>query len=267
MASKIRAKPARTAARRSSHGKPVMIVTGGSRGIGAAVARLAGRQGWRVVVNYRTEKKAADRVAGAIRRAGSEAIVVQGDVGSESDVVALFKAADKAFGRLDALVNNAGIVGTPSRVDELPARQLRRLLDINVTGCFMCAREAIRRMSTRHGGRGGGIVNISSAAARLGGPGEWVHYAASKGAIDTMTIGLGREVAAEGIRVNAVRPGLIDTDIHATAGLPDRVARLGPTVPMGRAGTAEEVATAILWLLSKEASYVTSSIMDISGGR
>jgi NAD(P)-dependent dehydrogenase (short-subunit alcohol dehydrogenase family) len=261
------AKPNRSKAAGPGGGKPVIIVTGGSRGIGAACAKLAGRQGWRVVVNYRTEQKAADRVVAAIRKAGSAAIAVQGDMASESDVIALFQAADRAYGRLDGLINNAGITGPLGRVEAIQARALRRVLDINVVGAFLCAREAIRRMSTRHKGRGGAIVNISSAAARLGGPGEWVHYAASKGAIDAMTLGLGREVAGEGIRVNAVRPGLIETDIHATAGVPDRVAKMGPSVPMRRAGSAAEVADVVLWLLSKQAGYVTASIVDVSGGR
>ncbi|MBM3597971.1 MAG: SDR family oxidoreductase [Alphaproteobacteria bacterium] len=259
------------AARRTRHVRnaagPVVIVTGGSRGIGAACALLAGARGWRVVINYRSEKRAAERVVTAIRRSGSQAIAVQGDMAVEADVLKLFREADRAFGRLDGLINNAGITGKPSRVDQIGADPLRRVLEVNIVGPFLCAREAIKRMSSARRGRGGAIVNISSAAARLGGPGEWVHYGASKGAIDTMTIGLGREVAAEGIRVNAVRPGLIDTDIHATAGLPDRVAKLAPTVPMRRAGSAEEVADTVIWLLSDDSSYVTSSIVDVSGGR
>jgi len=252
---------------RPTRGRPVLIVTGGSRGIGAACAKLAGRRGWRVVINYRSERKAADRVAAAIRKAGSDAITVQGDMASETDVRALFAAADAAFGRVDGLVNNAGITGPLSRVDQISAKTLRRVFDVNVVGVFLCAREAIKRMSTRHKGRGGAIVNISSSAARLGGGGNWVHYAASKGAIDSMTIGLGRELAAEGIRVNAVRPGVIDTDIHAAAGVPDRVAKMASTIPMRRAGSASEVAETVLWLLSDQASYLASSIVDVSGGR
>ncbi|GKT01000.1 SDR family oxidoreductase [Acidovorax sp. SUPP3434] len=245
----------------------VVLVTGGSRGIGAATARLAARQGWAVAVNYARDAQAADAVVQAIREAGGQAIAVQADVAKEGEVVALFEAVDARFGALGALVNNAGVVDVPARVDQMSAERLRRMFDINVVGSFLCAREAVRRMSTKHGGAGGSIVNVSSAAARLGAAGQYVDYAASKGAIDVLTLGLAREVAAEGIRVNAVRPGLIDTDIHASGGLPDRVRDLAHQVPMGRGGTAEEVAEAIVWLMSEAASYTTLSLLDVSGGR
>ncbi|GKS75966.1 SDR family oxidoreductase [Acidovorax sp. SUPP950] len=245
----------------------VVLVTGGSRGIGAATARLAARQGWAVAVNYARDAQAADAVVQAIREAGGQAIAVQADVAKEDEVVALFEAVDARFGALGALVNNAGVVDVPARVDQMSAERLRRMFDINVVGSFLCAREAVRRMSTKHGGAGGSIVNVSSAAARLGAAGQYVDYAASKGAIDVLTLGLAREVAAEGIRVNAVRPGLIDTDIHASGGLPDRVRDLAHQVPMGRGGTAEEVAEAIVWLMSEAASYTTLSLLDVSGGR
>ena len=245
----------------------VVLVTGGSRGIGAATARLAARQGWTVAVNYARDAQAADAVVRQIHEAGGEAIALQADVAKEDEVVALFQAVDARLGRLDALVNNAGVVDVPARVDQMSAERLRRMFDINVVGSFVCAREAVRRMSTRHGGAGGSIVNVSSAASRLGAAGQYVDYAASKGAIDTLTLGLAREVAAEGIRVNAVRPGLIDTDIHASGGLPDRVRDLAHQVPMGRGGTAEEVAEAIVWLMSDAASYTTLSLLDVSGGR
>lgn len=245
----------------------VVLVTGGSRGIGAATARLAARQGWTVAVNYARDAQAADAVVRQIHEAGGQAIALQADVAKEDEVVALFQAVDARLGRLDALVNNAGVVDVPARVDQMSAERLRRMFDINVVGSFICAREAVRRMSTRHGGAGGSIVNVSSAASRLGAAGQYVDYAASKGAIDTLTLGLAREVAAEGIRVNAVRPGLIDTEIHASGGLPDRVRDLAHQVPMGRGGTAEEVAEAIVWLMSDAASYTTLSLLDVSGGR
>lgn len=245
----------------------VVLVTGGSRGIGAATARLAARQGWAVAVNYARDAQAADAVVQTIREAGGQAVAVQADVAKEDEVVALFEAVDARFGALGALVNNAGVVDVPARVDQMSAERLRRMFDINVVGSFLCAREAVRRMSTKHGGAGGSIVNVSSAAARLGAAGQYVDYAASKGAIDVLTLGLAREVAAEGIRVNAVRPGLIDTDIHASGGLPDRVRDLAHQVPMGRGGTAEEVAEAIVWLMSEAASYTTLSLLDVSGGR
>lgn len=248
------------------HGR-VLLVTGGSRGIGAATCRLAGAAGYRVAVNYRRDRDAAERVVAAVRAEGGEAIALAGDVGSETDIVALFEAVDRAFGPLDALVNNAGIVDRRARVGDIDAARLERMFRINVTGAFLCAREAVRRMSTRHGGQGGVIVNVSSAAARLGSPGWYVDYAASKGAIDTMTTGLGLEVAREGIRVAGVRPGIIDTEIHASGGEPDRVAAVRDGLPMGREGRPEEVARAILWLLSDEASYVTATTIDITGGR
>ncbi|KSV93710.1 glucose-1-dehydrogenase [Sinorhizobium sp. GL28] len=252
--------------RRMSAG-PVLLVTGGSRGIGAAVCVAAAKAGWRVAVNYATNRDAADAVVGAIVAAGGSAIAVQGDVGSEADIQAMFAAVDAAFGRLDGLVNNAGIVGPTARIDEMSVDRLERMFRINIIGSIRCAAEAVRRMSTRYGGKGGAIVNISSAAAVLGSPAQYVDYAASKGAIDTFTIGLAREVATEGIRVNAIRPGVIDTEIHASGGLPDRARDLAPTIPVQRPGTAEEVADAVLYLLSDKATYVTGAILNVSGGR
>jgi NAD(P)-dependent dehydrogenase (short-subunit alcohol dehydrogenase family) len=246
---------------------PVLLVTGGSRGIGAAVCRLAGERGYRVAVNYVSGAAAADELVSAIRAAGGSAMAVRGDVGVEADVTAMFETVDRTFGRLDALVNNAGVIDMPARVDEMSLERLERMFRINITGAFLCAREAVRRMSTRHGGRGGAIVNLSSAAATLGASGQYVDYAASKGAIDTLTVGLAREVAAEGIRVNAVRPGIIDTEIHASGGIPDRVAQMRDIIPMKREGTALEVAHAILYLLSKDASYSTGAVLDVTGGR
>ena len=245
----------------------VMIVTGGSRGIGAATAALAAERGYAVCVNYARNRAAADAVVARIAGARGRALAVQGDVAREDDVVRLFETVDRELGRVTALVNNAGILERQQRVDQMDAARLSRILATNVTGSFVCAREAIRRMSTQHGGPGGAIVNLSSAAARLGAAGEYVDYAASKGAIDTFTIGLAREVAAEGIRVNAVRPGIIYTDIHASGGVPDRVERMKGLVPMRRGGDASEVAAAILWLLSDAASYVTGTIIDVTGGR
>lgn len=246
---------------------PSLLVTGGSRGIGAAVCRLAGARGYRVAVNYVSDEQAAESVVADIEAAGGEAFAVAGDVGREADILAIFGEVDRRFGRLDALVNNAGVVDRMARVDEISLDRLERMFRINVTGSFLCAREAVRRMSTRHGGQGGAIVNLSSAAARLGSPGWYVDYAASKAAIETMTKGLALEVAAEKIRFNAVRPGIIDTEIHASGGEPDRVAQVRDGLPMKREGTADEVARGILWLLSDEASYTTGTVLDITGGR
>ncbi|HTT09944.1 MAG TPA: SDR family oxidoreductase [Burkholderiaceae bacterium] len=245
----------------------VVLVTGGSRGIGAATARLAAERGYAVCITYKSNRAAAESVVDAIARQGGKALALEGDVGVEPDVVRMFERLDTAFGRITALVNNAGILERQMRVDEMTADRLQRVLTANVVGSFLCAREAVRRMSTRRGGSGGAIVNLSSAAARLGSPGEYVDYAASKGAIDTFTIGLAKEVAAEGIRVNAVRPGVIYTDIHASGGEPERVERVKNSVPMLRGGTADEVARAILWLLSDAASYSTGTFIDVSGGR
>jgi NAD(P)-dependent dehydrogenase (short-subunit alcohol dehydrogenase family) len=245
----------------------VAIVTGGSGGIGSATATLLAATGWEVVVGYHRDGDSARSVAAACRSEGRTAMAVEVDVSSEEEVVGLFTTVDREFGPLTALVNNAGVVDLKARVDEFSAARVRRMFDVNVLGSFLCAREAVRRMSRVHGGAGGAIVNLSSAAARLGSPGEYVDYAASKGAIDTMTIGLAREVATEGIRVNAVRPGLVNTTIHARGGQPDRLERLSPLVPMGRPGEAEEVAQAIVWLCSPEASYVTGALIDVSGGR
>jgi NAD(P)-dependent dehydrogenase (short-subunit alcohol dehydrogenase family) len=245
----------------------VIIVTGGSRGIGAATALLAAQRGYAVCVNYVSNREAAESVAGQIRADGGRAITVAGDVSKEEDVLRLFTTTDQELGRVTALVNNAGILEHQSRLDAMSAERITRVLVANVTGSLLCAREAVKRMSTRHGGQGGAIVNLSSMAAKLGGPGEYVDYAASKGAIDAFTIGLAKEVAAEGIRVNAVRPGLIYTDIHASGGEAGRVDRLKDAVPMKRGGTAEEVANAILWLLSEESSYATGTFIDVSGGR
>jgi NAD(P)-dependent dehydrogenase (short-subunit alcohol dehydrogenase family) len=245
----------------------VLLVTGGSRGIGAATALLAARNGWSVAVNYTANSLAADEVVRQIRASGGQAMSVQADVADEAQVLRMFEHIDAKLGRLSGLVNNAGVVDVAARVDEMSVARWKRMFDINVIGSLICAREAVRRMSTRHGGEGGSIVNVSSAAARLGAPGQYVDYAAAKGAIDAFTIGLAKEVAAEGIRVNAVRPGLIETDIHASGGLPNRVKDLQHLVPAQRGGTAEEVAEGIVWLLSDGASYTTMSFLDISGGR
>lgn len=244
-----------------------LLVTGGSRGIGAAAAVLAAQRGWDVAVNYTRDAAAAERVAAQVRAAGRRALVIQADVAEEAEVLAMFAAVDREFGALHGLVNNAGVVDLPARVDEMSLQRLQRMFAINLTGSFLCAREAVRRMSTKHGGAGGAIVNLSSAASKLGSPGQYVDYAASKAGIDLMTLGLAREVATEGIRVNAVRPGIIDTEIHASGGLPDRAKQVAPQVPMQRAGTAEEVAQAIVWLLSDEASYTTGAVLDVTGGR
>ena len=243
-----------------------MVITGGSRGIGRATAIAAAARGFRVCVGYASNEAAARHVVAAIEGRNGKAVAVKCDVGNESDILALFKAAD-SFGTLGALVNNAGIVGPTSRVDEMSAERIQRMMAVNVTGSILCAREAVRRMSKRHGGAGGAIVNLSSVAARLGAPAMYVDYATSKGAIDTFTQGLAQEVAAEGIRVNAVRPGIIDTDIHATSGDRNRPQAAAAMIPMQRPGSAEEIAAAIVWLLSTEASYTTGAILDVGGGR
>ena len=245
----------------------VLLVTGGSRGIGAATAILAAQNGWSVAVNYTANSLAADEVVRQIRATGGQAMSVQADVAEEDQVLLMFEHIDAKLGRLSGLVNNAGVVDVKARVDEMSVARWKRMFDINVIGSLICAREAVRRMSTQHGGEGGSIVNMSSAASRLGAPGQYVDYAAAKGAIDAFTIGLAKEVAAEGIRVNAVRPGLIETEIHASGGLPNRVKELQHLVPARRGGSAEEVAEGIVWLLSDAASYTTMSFLDISGGR
>jgi NAD(P)-dependent dehydrogenase (short-subunit alcohol dehydrogenase family) len=245
----------------------VVLVTGGSRGIGAATALLAAQAGFAVAVNYAARSDAAFAVVQQIRTQGGTAIAVQADVGVESQVMAMFAAVDAQLGPLTVLVNNAGIVDVASRLDAMDVKRLRRMFDINLIGSMLCAREAVKRMSTLYGGTGGSIVNVSSAASRLGGAGQYVDYAASKGAIDTLTVGLAKEVAAEGIRVNAVRPGIIDTEIHASGGQPERARLLAPSVPMQRSGSALEVAQTIVWLMSGQASYVTGALVDVAGGR
>ena len=244
-----------------------VLVTGGGRGIGGATSWLAAQQGWAVAVNYTDGTAAAQEMVARIRGAGGCAMAVHADVSDEAQVLAMFKTIEAELPPLQALVNNAGVVDTQSRVDAMSLERLQRMFAINVFGSFMCAREAVKLMSTRSGGPGGVIVNLSSAAARIGSPGQYVDYAAAKGAIDTFTIGLAKEVAAEGIRVNAVRPGIIETDIHASGGLPNRARDVAPQVPMQRAGSAEEVAQSIVWLLSDAASYTTGALLDISGGR
>jgi NAD(P)-dependent dehydrogenase (short-subunit alcohol dehydrogenase family) len=244
-----------------------MIITGASRGIGAATARLAARRGYAVCVNYKVARSAADALVAEIHALGARSVAVQADVSVEADVVRLFETCDRELGQLTALVNNAGILETQMRVERMDAARVQRIFATNVVGPFVCAREAVRRMSTAHGGRGGAIVNVSSGAARLGSANEYVDYAASKGALDTMTIGLSQEVAAEGIRVNAVRPGFIYTEMHASGGEPNRVDRVKAFVPMKRGGSADEVARAIVWLLSEEASFTTGAFIDVTGGR
>lgn len=244
----------------------VVIVTGGSRGIGAEAAKLAGAQGYTVIINFVSNQSAADGVVTSIKEKGGNAYSLQGDIQHEDDVLALFEFA-KTKGTIKALINNAGVVDYPARLDEMSVARLNRMFAINLTGAFLCAREAVKAMSTKHGGHGGTIVNLSSAAAKLGAGGQYVDYASTKGAIDTMTIGLAREVAEEGIRVNAVRPGIIDTDIHASGGQPDRAHELTSIIPMKRPGDAIEVAKAIIWLMSDDASYSTGTIIDVSGGR
>ena len=245
----------------------VMVITGGSRGIGTATAYLAADRGYAICINYLHDREAANKVVEAISQRGGRAIAIASDVACETDVIALFKAVDERLGTVTALVNNAGILERQMRLENMDSARLNRIFTTNITGAFLCAREAVKRMSTKSGGTGGAIVNVSSVAARLGSPGEYVDYAASKGAIDTMTIGLAKEVADEGIRVNTVRPGFIDTDIHASGGEPNRIERVKAFVPMKRGGQAIEVAQAILWLLSSEASYTTGSFIDVAGGK
>lgn len=245
----------------------VMLITGASRGIGAATARLAAQQGYALCLNYHQRADAANAVLEQLRGLGVTAIAVQADVADETQVLHMFEAIDRELGRLDVLVNNAGMLEQQMRLEQMDAARWGRVLGANVIGSFLCAREAIKRMSTRHGGQGGAIVNLSSVAARLGAPGEYIDYAAAKGAIDSMTLGLAKEVASEGVRVNAVRPGVIHTDIHAAGGEPDRVERVKASVPMGRGGQAEEIAEAILWLASEQASYTSGALLDVAGGR
>ncbi len=245
----------------------VVLITGASRGIGAATALLAAQQGWAVAVNYVANSLAADDVVRQIRAAGGTAMSVKADVANEAEILRMFDTVHAKLGSIDGLVNNAGVVDVASRVDGMSVARLERMWATNITSSFVCAREAVKRMSTRYGGAGGSIVNLSSAAARLGSPGQYVDYAASKAAIDAFTVGLAKEVAAEGVRVNAVRPGIIDTDIHASGGQPDRATQLAASVPMQRAGTAHEVAQAIVWLLSDASSYTTGSVVDVTGGR
>jgi NAD(P)-dependent dehydrogenase (short-subunit alcohol dehydrogenase family) len=242
--------------------RKVMLVTGGGRGIGAATARLAAAQGYAVCVNYARDRKSAEAVAKEI-----SGIAVAADVSSEADVLRMFQELDRRLGKVTALVNNAGIVDRNARVDELSAERLERMFAVNITGSFLCAREAVKRMSTKHGGAGGSIINLSSVAARIGAPGMYVDYAAAKGAIDTFTLGLSKEVGPEGIRVNAIRPGVVKTEIHASSGDPARAERIGASAPLQRAGEAEEIARAILWLASDEASYTSGAILDVAGGR
>jgi NAD(P)-dependent dehydrogenase (short-subunit alcohol dehydrogenase family) len=252
---------------RDEQDRGAVIVTGASRGIGAAIAGLVGANGFAVAVNFLTNRASAEEVVREIESGGGRAVAIQCDVSHEEEILRLFETAVRELGQIGGLVNNAGVTGGLSRVDAVPAQAIAQVLATNVAGTILCSREAVRRMSVRHGGMGGSIVNISSLAARTGGAGEWVHYAASKGAIDSFTIGLAREVASEGIRVNAVAPGLIETDLHSANGAPDRLSRLAPSIPMGRPGAALEVAQGVLWLLSAAASYTTGTILEIGGGR
>jgi NAD(P)-dependent dehydrogenase (short-subunit alcohol dehydrogenase family) len=244
-----------------------MLITGASRGIGAATAIGAAAQGWQVCINYRNRQAEAEALVDQINASGGRAASFAADVGQQDQIQALFQFVDSEFGRLDALVNNAGIIDRKATIEQMDQQRLERMFQINVLSSFLCAGEAVKRMARKYGGNGGAIVNVSSAASRLGSPGEFIDYAASKGAIDTLTIGLAKEVAAEGIRVNAVRPGLIDTDIHADTGDVERPLRLAPSVPMQRTGQPEEVASCILWLLSEQSSYVTGALLDVAGGR
>ena len=244
-----------------------LLVTGAGRGIGRAVALMAARRGWDLALNYARDAAAAERTAAEVRAEGAQALLLPADVADDAAVVAMFAALDAAWGGLDGLVNNAGIVDVAQRVDEYSAERVQRMFAINVFGSFSCAREAVRRMSTRHGGRGGAIVNIGSVASKLGSAGQYVDYAAAKGAIDVFTVGLSREVAAEGVRVNCVRPGITDTEIHASGGQPERARQLAPMIPMQRPGTADEIAEAVLWLLSDAAAYTTGALLDVTGGR
>jgi NAD(P)-dependent dehydrogenase (short-subunit alcohol dehydrogenase family) len=250
-----------------SDDRPVLLVTGGSRGIGAAVCRLAAADGWQVVVNYAANRKAAEQVVETIEASGGKAVSVQGDVGSAADIDTIFGFIDRTFGRLDGLVNNAGIVDNPQRLDEMSNDRLERMFRVNTLGSVLCARAAVKRMALKFGGKGGSIVNLSSMATVLGSGGQYVDYAASKGAIDTLTIGLARELAEDGIRVNAIRPGIIDTEIHASGGLPNRARDLASIIPMKRAGTADEIAESVVFLLSQKASYITGALLNVSGGR
>jgi NAD(P)-dependent dehydrogenase (short-subunit alcohol dehydrogenase family) len=251
----------------SKEGLGTLIVTGASRGIGAAVARLAGERGWAVAVNYATGEAEAKQVVAAIVVHGGRALAIRGDIAEEDQIVRMFETAERELGPIKGLVNNAAITGGFARVESVTAEALEKVFAVNVAGTILCAREAVRRMSTRHGGTGGAIVNISSRAAHTGSAGEWVHYAASKGAVDSFTIGLAREVATEGIRANAVAPGLVETGLHAANGEPGRIQRLMGTIPMGRAGLPQEVAESVLWLLSPAASYTTGAILEVGGGR
>jgi NAD(P)-dependent dehydrogenase (short-subunit alcohol dehydrogenase family) len=245
----------------------VLLVTGGGRGIGAAICRLAGARGYAVAVNYLRDAAAAETVVAAIERAGGRAAAIAADVSREAEVERLFAETERRLGPLTHLVNNAGMTGRAGRLDAVPTATLQAVFDLNILGTFLCARAAARRLSTRNGGKGGAIVNVSSGAATLGSPGEWVWYAASKAAVDTLTVGLGRELGGEGVRVNGVAPGLTDTDLHATSGIEDRLGKLAPTIPLGRAAAAEEVAEAVLFLLSDAASYITASVLRVAGGR